>query len=257
MRVDPAKRAAFIGGHLGPLLARANIRHRDLRLGPQLGRAGVAGRRAGRSPGARYVSGIAWHCYAGDVRRAGRAARPLPGQGHLVHRVLGRRWSPDWAKNLQYFTQDAGDRHHARLGAGVLFWNLALDENDGPHLGGCKDCRGVVTIDSKTGAVTRNVEYYALAHASRFVLPGARRIASSERRRGWPTSPSAIRTARSRCWWRTARRRRAASWSRWASSPSATRCRRPASPASLEIISNRRKLFARVRGLLRTRTVLY
>jgi glucosylceramidase len=62
----------------------------------------------------------------------------------------------------------------------VLFWNLALDENDGPHLGGCKDCRGVVTIDSKTGAVTRNVEYYALAHASRFVLPGASRIRSSE-----------------------------------------------------------------------------
>ena len=27
--------------------------------------------------------------------------------------------------------------------------------------------------------VTRNVEYYALAHASRFVRPGARRIAST------------------------------------------------------------------------------
>jgi len=66
----------------------------------------------------------------------------------------------------------------------VLFWNLALDENDGPHLGGCKDCRGVVTIDSRSGAVTRNVEYYALAHASRFVLPGARRIASSETTEG-------------------------------------------------------------------------
>jgi glucosylceramidase len=37
----------------------------------------------------------------------------------------------------------------------------------------------VVTIDSATGAVTRNVEYYALAHASRFVRPGARRIAST------------------------------------------------------------------------------
>jgi len=37
----------------------------------------------------------------------------------------------------------------------------------------------VVTIDSRTGAVTRNEEYYALAHASRFVRPGARRIAST------------------------------------------------------------------------------
>jgi glucosylceramidase len=62
---------------------------------------------------------------------------------------------------------------------GVLLWNLALDEHHGPHLGGCKDCRGVVTIDSQTGAVTRNLEYYALAHASRFVRPGAQRIAST------------------------------------------------------------------------------
>jgi glucosylceramidase len=62
---------------------------------------------------------------------------------------------------------------------GVLLWNLALDENKGPFVGGCKTCRGVVTIDSKTGAISRNVEYYSLAHASRFVRPGAVRIAST------------------------------------------------------------------------------
>jgi glucosylceramidase len=62
---------------------------------------------------------------------------------------------------------------------GVSLWNLALDENHGPHLGGCGNCRGVVTINSTTGAVTRNPEYYALAHASLFVRPGAVRIASS------------------------------------------------------------------------------
>jgi glucosylceramidase len=61
----------------------------------------------------------------------------------------------------------------------VLLWNIALDENYGPHLGGCKDCRGVVTIHSKTGEVTRNFDYYALAHASRFVRPGAYRIEST------------------------------------------------------------------------------
>jgi glucosylceramidase len=38
----------------------------------------------------------------------------------------------------------------------------------------------VVTIDSRTGAITRNDEYYALGHASRFVRQGARRIASTE-----------------------------------------------------------------------------
>jgi glucosylceramidase len=38
-----------------------------------------------------------------------------------------------------------------------------------------------VTIDPATGAITRNVEYYVLGHASRFVLPGAFRVASVKR----------------------------------------------------------------------------
>jgi glucosylceramidase len=62
-----------------------------------------------------------------------------------------------------------------------LLWNLALDPAHGPHTGGCADCRGVVTIDPKTGAITRNVEYYVLGHASRFVLPGAYRVTTSKR----------------------------------------------------------------------------
>jgi glucosylceramidase len=36
-----------------------------------------------------------------------------------------------------------------------------------------------VIINSRTGEVTRNLDYYALAHASRFVRPGAHRIESS------------------------------------------------------------------------------
>jgi glucosylceramidase len=45
----------------------------------------------------------------------------------------------------------------------------------------------VVTIDSRSGAVTRNPEYYALGHASRFVRPGAWRVASDSRDGGIET----------------------------------------------------------------------
>jgi len=38
----------------------------------------------------------------------------------------------------------------------------------------------LITIDSQTGAVSRNDEYYALAHFSRFVLPGAVRVRSTD-----------------------------------------------------------------------------
>ncbi len=53
--------------------------------------------------------------------------------------------------------------------------------------GGCDACKGVVTIDSHTGEVSRNDEYYAFAHFSRFVLPGAFRVGSTETDKGIDT----------------------------------------------------------------------
>ena len=92
----------------------------------------------------------------------------------------GGDWEPvrSGGLTLQARTLVIGStRHWAR---GVLFWNLALDENNGPNAGGCYTCRGVVTINSATGEVTRTDDYYALAHASRFVRRDAWRIASTE-----------------------------------------------------------------------------
>ena len=90
----------------------------------------------------------------------------------------GGEWSPNYADNLKWFVGTlviGATRNWAR---GVALWNLALDESYGPHLGGCGNCRGVVTVLA-TGSYRRNVEYFALGHASKFVRPGARRIESS------------------------------------------------------------------------------
>ena len=63
-------------------------------------------------------------------------------------------------------------------------WNLALDQNHGPHLGGCGNCRGLVTINTETGAVTREPEYYAFAHGSRFLPDQAWRVGSAANTNG-------------------------------------------------------------------------
>lgn len=61
----------------------------------------------------------------------------------------------------------------------VLEWNLAADPNLKPHTdGGCTLCLGAVTIDGDI--VTRNVAYYIIAHASKFVRPGSVRIWSDK-----------------------------------------------------------------------------
>jgi glucosylceramidase len=179
MRVDPAQRAEFIGRHLGPLLAKEHpgirILDWDHNWNEPDSPAAVL-----RDPVAhRYLAGVAWHCYGGDVRVQAALHDTWPDKETWFTECSGGGWAPGWSNNLDYFVRTLVIGTTRGWAKGVLLWNLALDENDGPHLGGCDNCRGVVTIDSRTGEVTRNVEYYALAHASRFVRPGARRVWSS------------------------------------------------------------------------------
>ena len=179
MRFAPTDRARFVGQHLGPLLARERITTRVLDWDhnwdePQSPLAVLADTTA--RP---FVSGIAWHCYAGDVSAQSAVRDAHPDKDVFFTECSGGAWAPSFADNLAWNVRTlviGATRNWAR---GVLLWNLALDENHGPHLGGCGNCRGVVTIHSTSGAVTRNEEFYALAHASRFVRPGARRVEST------------------------------------------------------------------------------
>ncbi|HSF45182.1 MAG TPA: glycoside hydrolase family 30 beta sandwich domain-containing protein, partial [Chitinophagaceae bacterium] len=60
----------------------------------------------------------------------------------------------------------------------ALEWNLANDANFKPHTpGGCTECKGALTISGSS--VTRNVSYYIIAHASKFIPAGSVRIGSS------------------------------------------------------------------------------
>ncbi|HEX6050084.1 MAG TPA: glycoside hydrolase family 30 beta sandwich domain-containing protein, partial [Gemmatimonadaceae bacterium] len=179
MRLTPAQRAELLEHHVGPLFARRGTRTRILEWDhnwdePQSPLFVLA------DSGARkYVSGVAWHCYAGDVSAQTQVRDAHPDKDVYFTECSGGEWAPNWGDNLKWNVRTLIIGATRGWAKGVLLWNLALDENHGPHRGGCGNCRGVVTIDSATGAVTRNVEYYALAHASRFVRPGAHRIGST------------------------------------------------------------------------------
>jgi O-Glycosyl hydrolase len=178
MRVTPQSRAAFIGGWLGPLLART---HPDVRIldwdhnwdEPQSPLAVLADPTA-----AHYVTGVAWHCYNGTPPAQGTVHDAHPDKETWFTECSGG----DWVAAKDALVSSAGTlvetvRYWSK---GALLWNIALDEKHGPHLGGCDNCRGVVTIDSATGRITRTVDYYALGHLSRFVAPGAVRIEAGQ-----------------------------------------------------------------------------
>jgi glucosylceramidase len=179
MRLDPPARAEVIGKHVGPLFEQAGItslildwdHNWDLPNSPLTVLADPDARK--------YVSGVAWHCYAGNVGVQETVHAAYPSKDAYFTECSGGAWAPVFGDNLKYLVGELIIGSTRGWAKGVAFWNLALDENAGPHLGGCTNCRGVITINSGSGSVTRNVEYYALAHASQFVRSGAHRIASS------------------------------------------------------------------------------
>lgn len=131
-------------------------------------------------PGAKqYLAGSAFHGYAGHVSAQTTVHDAHPDKAIYFTESTGGGFAPNFESNLVWYAQNLLIGGARNWGSTVMLWNLALDENSGPHQGGCPDCRGVVTINSASGAVTHNEEFFALAHASRFVQPGAVRIGSN------------------------------------------------------------------------------
>ncbi len=92
----------------------------------------------------------------------------------------GGAFAPDFGGNVRWDIANLVVGATKYGASSVLKWNLALDPEHGPRNGGCNDCRGVITINPGTGVVTKNEEFYALGHASRWVRPGAVRLETAD-----------------------------------------------------------------------------
>ncbi|MBL8537164.1 MAG: hypothetical protein JNM59_07140 [Hyphomonadaceae bacterium] len=178
MRMSPSERAAFVGGHLGPLLERERLDVDILEWDHNWNEPESPLAALSDPVAARYIDGVAWHCYGGEVSAQSQVQALHPDKDVWMTECSGGAWDANWRSSLIWMMRNLVIGTTRNWARGVILWNIALDETSGPHLGGCGNCRGVVTIDQETGEVTRNVEYYVLGHASRFVAPGARRIAS-------------------------------------------------------------------------------
>lgn len=121
------------------------------------------------------IGGIAWHWYGGPPGSMTTLHNLFPAQNQYVTEASGGTFEGDEVKvDFEMITQSM--RNWSRS---FVKWPLALDQNRGPHTGGCGTCSGLITVDNSTGAVTNNIDYYTLGHFSKFVMPGATRIWSS------------------------------------------------------------------------------
>jgi len=121
-----------------------------------------------------FTEGAAFHCYGGDASAMTTFHEHFPTKSVYMTECSGGDWQGDPFANTIDLLIDST----SNWARGVALWNMALDEKKGPTNHGCATCRGVITVNSKSGAVTYNADYYALGHFSKFVRPGALRIDS-------------------------------------------------------------------------------
>ncbi|WP_081212031.1 glycoside hydrolase family 30 protein [Salegentibacter sediminis] len=179
MIMEAGQQIDFIKDHLGPLFQSEGIETKIIAYDhnfdePQYPIAVLSDEEAYT-----YVDGSAFHAYAGDVSAMSQVHNAFPEKGVYFTEISGGEWATDFGDNLKWNIKNIFIGTTRNWSKTALLWNLALDENSGPTNNGCQNCRGVVTIES-SGEIIYNEEFYALAHFSKFVRPGARRIASNQ-----------------------------------------------------------------------------
>ena len=175
-----AEQAAFVKNNVGPAFAKAGLSTKIIIYDHNLDRPDYPLSVLNDANLAKFVDGSAFHHYGGEMSTM-----------RTVH--LAR---PD--KNI-YFTEQMVTENPTgttinivapvkRLVIGTMrnwsknlvLWNLGADKGNNPHTdnGGCAMCQGAITIDKDD--ITRNLAYYTIVHASKFVRPGSVRIASTD-----------------------------------------------------------------------------
>ncbi|HBC78543.1 MAG TPA: glucosylceramidase, partial [Bacteroidales bacterium] len=176
------EQAEFIKNNLGPAFEKAGIKTKIILFDHNGDRPDYPLSMLNDPDVAKYADGSGFHNYVGDIAAAMsmmHTARPDKNLYFTEQMVVERPGSPeiniaDPVKNLILRTTQNWSRN-------VILWNLAADPLNDPHTdnGGCSMCQGAITINGDI--VSRNIAYYTIAHASKYIRPGSVRIASTNK----------------------------------------------------------------------------
>lgn len=169
--------AGFIKGFLAPALRAANLDTKIWLLDHNYDLWGRVLDMLSDPEMQQLVDGVAWHGYMGEPSAMTRVHKSFPEKGAYWTEGGSDYTAPDyltdWAKWAGTYAQIL--KNWARC---IVAWNLVLDEKGRPNIGPF-NCGGVVTLDSKTQALTRSGQYWAFAHYAKTVRRGAQVIATN------------------------------------------------------------------------------
>lgn len=173
----PHEQASFVKNHLGPAFVKNGIKTKIIIYDHNADRPDYPIAILNDPAAKKFIDGSAFHLYGGPIEALSEVHAAHPDKNlYFTEQWIGSPGNMEgdlkWhIKNLMI----GGPRNWAKT---VLEWNLAADPQQNPHTdGGCTECLGAITLDQDK--VTRNPAYYIMAHASKFVKPGAKRIYSN------------------------------------------------------------------------------
>lgn len=176
MVMQANEQADFVKNHLGPAFKAAGLTTKIIVYDHNADKPEYPAAILGDAAAYPYVDGSAFHLYGGSITALTQLHDAYPEKNiYFTEQWVGG--PGNFGNDLQWHVSTLIVGATRNWSRNVLEWNLAADANYGPHTdGGCTTCLGALTIGS---GVIRNVAYYIIGHASKFVRPGAVRIASN------------------------------------------------------------------------------
>ena len=172
--------ALFVKKNIGPAFEKAGIETKIIIYDHNADRPDYPISILDDQEARKYIDGSAFHLYGGKIDALSDVHNAHPDKNiYFSEQMVVERPGSSTINIINPVSRliIGATRNWSR---NVLEWNLAADPENKPFTdrGGCPTCQGAVTIDKDN--VSRNIAYYSVAHASKFVRPGSVRIASNE-----------------------------------------------------------------------------
>lgn len=172
------QQADFIKNHLGPAFQKASISTKIVIYDHNCDKPEYPISILNDAAAKPFINGSAFHLYAGDISALSTVKNAHPDKALY----FTEQYTPSdgsFNGDLNWHIKNVIIGSMRNWSRNALEWNLANNATFGPHTdGGCTTCKGAITIEGGS-TYTRNVAYYIIAHASKFVPANSTRIESS------------------------------------------------------------------------------
>jgi len=173
------EQAAFIKNNLGPAFQAAGITTKIVTYDHNCDNPQYPMTVLSDSGANAFTDGSAFHLYAGDISALSTVHNAFPTKNlYFTEQYTASTGSFDG--DLKWHVKNVIVGSMRNWSKTALEWNIANDATFGPHTnGGCTTCKGAITVTGNF-SYERNVAFYIIAHASKFVPAGSVRIASTQ-----------------------------------------------------------------------------